>query len=59
MARTRKTANSELSRQALDEYLVRQAPLNKTTPRRKAFAAWAANDAAPRLKELRAEERQF
>lgn len=58
-ARARRTTHSALIRDALDEYLARQAPLDQRASRRLAFGAWAPNDDAPGLKQLRSEERQF
>lgn len=58
-ARDRKTSQSALIREALDEYLARQAVVDKQSLRSRVFAAWSANDAAPALDALRAEERSF
>jgi predicted transcriptional regulator len=58
-ARARSTSQSALIREALDEYLARQAPLDKRALRSQAFAAWQPNADAPTLAELRAEERRF
>ncbi len=58
-ARSRGTTHSALIREALDEYLARQAPLDKRLLRRQAFGAWAPNAAAPSLAQLRSEERRF
>lgn len=58
-ARSRGTTQSALIREALDEYLVRQAPVDRRALRRQAFGAWAPNDDAPSLAQLRSEERHF
>ena len=58
-ARARKTTQSALIREALDEYLLRQPPVDKRALRGQAFAAWSANSAAPTVAELRQEERSF
>jgi Ribbon-helix-helix protein, copG family len=58
-ARARGTTHSALVREALDEYLARQAPVDKRALRSQAFAAWAVNPDAPSLAELRREERSF
>ena len=58
-ARSRGTTHSALIRQALDEYLARQAPLDKRVLRREAFGAWAPNEGAPSTAQLRGEERRF
>ena len=58
-ARARGTSHSALIREALDEYLARQAPLDKRVLRREAFGAWAPNDGAPTVEQLRSEERRF
>ena len=58
-ARSRGTTHSALIRVALDEYLARQAPLDKRALRREAFGAWAPNAEAPTTRQLRNEERQF
>ncbi len=58
-ARERKTSQSALIREALDEYLARQTAVDKQDLRSRAFAAWSANDAAPSLNALRDEERGF
>jgi predicted transcriptional regulator len=58
-ARARSTSQSALIREALDEYLARQAPLDKRALRSQAFAGWSPNADAPTLAELRAEERRF
>lgn len=58
-ARLRGTTHSALIREALDEYLARQAPLDKRALRREAFGAWATNTEAPSLRQLRSEERRF
>lgn len=56
-ARARRTTQSALIREALDEYLARQTPVDKRAMRARAFAAWADNPAAPTLTQLRSEER--
>lgn len=58
-ARRRGTTHSALVREALDEYLARQAPLDKRVVRREAFGAWSPNDEAPTVGRLRSEERRF
>jgi hypothetical protein len=58
-ARSRGTTYSALIREALDEYLARQAPLDKRALRREAFGAWAPNAEAPTTRQLRGEERLF
>lgn len=58
-ARCRGTTHSALIREALDEYLARQAPLDMRALRRQAFGAWAPNAEAPALRQLRSEERRF
>jgi predicted transcriptional regulator len=58
-ARARSTTQSALIREALDEYLSRQAPVDKRALRSQVFAAWSANPAAPTLATLRSEERSF
>ena len=58
-ARSRGTTCSALIREALDDYLARQAPLDKRVLRREAFGAWAPNAEAPTTRQLRAEERRF
>ncbi len=58
-ARSRGTTHSALIREALDEYLARQAPLDQRAQRRQAFGAWAPNEEAPTLQQLRGEERRF
>ncbi len=58
-AHERKTSQSALIREALDEYLARQVAVDKQGLRSRVFAAWSANDAAPALDALRAEERSF
>lgn len=58
-ARSRGTTHSALIREALDEYLARQAPLDKCALRREAFGAWAPNADAPTTRQLRSEERRF
>ena len=58
-ARARRTTHSALIREALDEYLARQAPLDKRALRRQAFGAWAPDSEAPSLQQLRSEERRF
>ena len=58
-ARSRGTTQSALIREALDEYLARQAPIDKRALRRQAFGAWAPNAGAPSLEQLRSEERRF
>ena len=58
-ARSRGTTHSALVREALDEYLARQAPLDKRALRREAFGAWAPNAEAPTTRQLRGEERCF
>ena len=58
-ARSRGTTHSALIREALDEYLARQAPLDKRALRREAFGAWAPNAEAPTTRQLRGEERRF
>jgi predicted transcriptional regulator len=57
VARARHTTHSALIREALDQYLARQAPQDKRAARAQAFGAWAPNREAPTLKQLRAEER--
>lgn len=59
LAHERKTSQSALIREALDEYLARQAAVDKLGLRSRAFAAWSANDDVPALDALRAEERSF
>ena len=58
-ARSRGTTQSALIREALDEYLARQAPLDKRAMRREVFGAWAPNAEAPTPRQLRSEERRF
>ncbi len=58
-ARSRGTTNSALIREALDDYLARQAPLDKRALRRQSFGAWAPNAQAPSVEALRKEERRF
>ena len=58
-ARARKTTQSALIREALDEYLSRQPPVDKRPVRCQAFAAWSVNPGAPTVAELRSEERSF
>ena len=58
-ARSRGTTQSALIREALDEYLARQAPPDMRALRRQAFGAWAPNAGAPTVEQLRAEERRF
>lgn len=58
-ARARSTTQSALIREALDEYLARQAPLDKRALRGQAFAAWSDNPSAPLLAALRQEDRRF
>ncbi len=58
-ARSRGTTQSALIREALDEYLVRHAPVDRRALRRQAFGAWAPNADAPTLAQLRSEERNF
>jgi len=58
-ARVRKTTQSALIREALDEYLSRQPPVDKRALRCQAFAAWSVNPGAPTVAELRGEERGF
>jgi predicted transcriptional regulator len=58
-ARARKTTQSALIREALDEYLLRQNPVDKRALRERAFAAWADNPTAPTLAQLRSEERSL
>ena len=58
-ARSRGTTQSALIREALDEYLVRHAPVDRRALRRQAFGAWAPNENAPTLAQLRSEERHF
>ena len=58
-ARSRRTTHSALVREALDEYFVRQAPVDMRALRREAFGAWAANAQAPTTRQLRGEERRF
>ena len=58
-ARERGTSQSALIREALDEFLARQPPLDRRAPRRQAFGAWAPNTRAPCLERLRREERRF
>ena len=57
VARARHTTHSALIREALDQYLARQAPHDKRAARAQAFGAWASNQEAPTLRQLRAEER--
>ena len=59
VARSRGTTQSALIREALDEYLVRHAPIDRRALRRQAFGAWAPNANAPSLAQLRSEERKF
>ncbi len=58
-AKLRGTTHSALIREALDEYLARQAPLGKRALRRQTFGAWAPNADAPSVAQLRSEERRF
>ncbi len=58
-ARARGTTHSALIREALDEYLARQAPVDKRALRRESFGAWAHNAQAPTTRQLRGEERRF
>ena len=58
-ARSRGTSYSALVREALDETLARQAPLDKRALRREAFGAWAPHADAPTPRQLRGEERRF
>ena len=58
-ARSRGTTYSALVREALDEYLARQAPLDKRALRRETFGAWAPNADAPTPRQLRGEDRRF
>jgi hypothetical protein len=58
-ARSRGTTHSALIREALDEYLARQAPLDRRALRRQVFGAWAPNEEAPTLRDLRSEERRL
>lgn len=58
-ARSRGTTHSALIREALDEYLARQAPLDKRVLRSQVFGAWAPNEEAPTVDQLRSEERRF
>ena len=58
-ARARSTTQSALIREALDEYLSRQAPLDKRALRNHSFAAWSENTSAPSLATLRQEDRRF
>ncbi len=55
----RGTTHSALIRQAPDEYLATQAPLDKRALRRQAFGAWAANADALSVAQLHSEERCF
>ena len=57
-ARARSTTPSALIREALDEYLARQAPLDKRALRSQAFAAWSDNAQAATLAELLQEDRR-
>ena len=57
VARARGTSQSALIREALDEYLARQAPVDKSALRSQAFASWSDNTEAPTLAELRSEDR--
>lgn len=58
-AKARATTHSALIREALDEYLARQAPLDKRAIRAQSFAAWgpASESETASLGQLRAEER--
>lgn len=58
-ARLRGTTQSALIREALDEYLARQAPVDMRAVRREAFGAWAPDASAPTVEQLRREERRF
>lgn len=58
-ARSRGTTQSAVIREALDEYLLRHAPVDRRALRRQAFGAWAPNADAPTLAQLRSEERNF
>lgn len=58
-ARARGTTHSALVREALDEYLSHQPPVDKRALRSQAFAAWSANQEAPTVAGLRSEERSF
>lgn len=58
-ARARGSTQSALVREALDEYLARQEPVDKHSLRELAFGAWASADQGPSLEELRQEERSF
>ena len=59
MAQSRGTTHSALIREALNEYLARQAPVDKRALRRQAFGAWAPNADAPSVAQLRSEDRRF
>ena len=58
-ARSHGTTHSALIREALDEFLARQAPVDKRALRREAFGAWSPNAEAPTTRQLRDEERRF
>lgn len=58
-ARARKTTQSALIREALDEYLARHTSVDQRAVRSQVFAAWSANESTPTLDALRAEERSF
>lgn len=58
-ARSRGTTQSALIREALDEYLARQAPPDLRALRREAFGAWAPDTGAPTVEQLRRAERHF
>ena len=58
-ARSRGTTHSALIREALDDFLARQAPLDKRALRREVFGAWSANAEASTVRQLRSEERHF
>jgi hypothetical protein len=58
-ARARSTTHSALVREALDDYLARQEPLDKQALREQAFGAWLPEGSGPSLPDLRSEERHF
>jgi hypothetical protein len=58
-ARSRKTTQSALMREALDLYLGQQAPLDKKAALGELFGAWRDMPEGPSIRELRSEERSF
>jgi hypothetical protein len=48
-----------LVREALDDYLARQEPLDKQALREQSFGAWLPEGPGPSLPDLRNEERHF